>query len=234
MTFGSRRTSSGVPSAICSPWSSTVMRSLMPMTTRMSCSMSRMVSPSSWRRRAMSASARRLVGFMPAVGSSSSSSSGRAPGRARSRGGAGRRRAGSSPARRPRPRRPTRRAARAPAAAAAASSRPLPRRGRASVIDQVGLAAARCIPTSTFSSAVMFWKSRMFWNVRPMPAATTSFGRALRKMPSRREAALVPERPDDREQQGHDEPEGARSTSADDPVRLARSRRATDRSPARR
>ena len=29
----------------------------------------------------------------------------------------------------------------------------------------------RCMPTSTFSSAVMFWKSRMFWNVRPMPAA---------------------------------------------------------------
>ena len=28
-----------------------------------------------------------------------------------------------------------------------------------------------CIPTSTFSSAVMFWKSRMFWNVRPMPRA---------------------------------------------------------------
>ena len=26
-----------------------------------------------------------------------------------------------------------------------------------------------CIPTSTFSSAVMFWKRRMFWNVRPMP-----------------------------------------------------------------
>ena len=25
------------------------------------------------------------------------------------------------------------------------------------------------MPTSTFSSAVMFWNSRMFWNVRPMP-----------------------------------------------------------------
>ena len=47
MTRGSRRTSSGVPSAIFSPWSRTVTRSLMPMTTFMSCSMSRTVRPSS-------------------------------------------------------------------------------------------------------------------------------------------------------------------------------------------
>ena len=40
----------------------------------------------------------------------------------------------------------------------------------------------RCIPTRTFSSAVMFWKSRMFWNVRPMPAGDMSFGRALRRI----------------------------------------------------
>src|SRR5207244_2858143 len=26
-----------------------------------------------------------------------------------------------------------------------------------------------CMPTSTFSSAVMFWNKRMFWNVRPIP-----------------------------------------------------------------
>ena len=31
----------------------------------------------------------------------------------------------------------------------------------------------------------MFAKSRMFWNVRPMPARTMSLGLALRKMPSR-------------------------------------------------
>ena len=49
MTFGSRRTSSGVPSAIFSPWSRTVTRSLMPMTTRMSCSISRTVRPRSRR-----------------------------------------------------------------------------------------------------------------------------------------------------------------------------------------
>ena len=33
-----------------------------------------------------------------------------------------------------------------------------------------------CMPTSTFSSAVMFWKRRMFWNVRPMPRAVIACG----------------------------------------------------------
>ena len=42
-----------------------------------------------------------------------------------------------------------------------------------------------CMPTSTFSTAVMFANSRMFWNVRPTPSATMSFGRALRKIPAR-------------------------------------------------
>ena len=41
-----------------------------------------------------------------------------------------------------------------------------------------------CMPTSTFSMAVMFWKRRMFWNVRPTPARTMSFGRPLLKMPN--------------------------------------------------
>ena len=41
-----------------------------------------------------------------------------------------------------------------------------------------------CIPTWTFSNAVMFAKSRMFWNVRPIPAFTMSFGRELRKTPA--------------------------------------------------
>ena len=48
---GSRAPRAGVPSAIFSPWSSTVTRSEMPMTTLMSCSISRMVSPRSSRRR---------------------------------------------------------------------------------------------------------------------------------------------------------------------------------------
>ena len=83
MTFGLRRTSSGVPSAIFSPWSRTVTRSLIPMTTFMSCSMRRTVSPSSVRslliRAIMSGVSR---GFMPAVGSSSSRSFGLAAERA--------------------------------------------------------------------------------------------------------------------------------------------------------
>ena len=33
-----------------------------------------------------------------------------------------------------------------------------------------------CMPTSTFSSAVMFWKRRMFWNVRPTPRSVTACG----------------------------------------------------------
>jgi hypothetical protein len=31
----------------------------------------------------------------------------------------------------------------------------------------------------------MFWKRRMFWNVRPSPATTMSFGRALLNTPNR-------------------------------------------------
>ncbi len=42
-----------------------------------------------------------------------------------------------------------------------------------------------CMPTITFSRAVMLANSRMFWNVRPMPSATISLGRELRKMPNR-------------------------------------------------
>ena len=57
----------------------------------------------------------------------------------------------------------------------------------------------------------MFWKRRMFWNVRPMPAATMSLGRALRKMPSRSSRRVVPERPDDgREQHRDQQPERER------------------------
>ncbi len=32
------------------------------------------------------------------------------------------------------------------------------------------------MPTRTFSSAVMFWKRRMFWNVRPMPRCVNACG----------------------------------------------------------
>ena len=62
-----------------------------------------------------------------------------------------------------------------------------------------------CIPTSTFSSAVMFWNRRMFWNVRPTPASTMSFGRALLNTPNLVRSFDVPGWSDDRQQQGHDE-----------------------------
>ena len=76
MTRSLERTSSGRPSAIFSPWSSTVMRSETPMTTFMSCSMSRMVSPRSSRSCLMNAvSLADSWVFMPAVGSSSTSPS---------------------------------------------------------------------------------------------------------------------------------------------------------------
>src|SRR3990170_4320945 len=74
ITFGSRRTSSGVPSEIRSPWSRTRTWSLMPMTTRMSCSMRRIVRPRSLRRRPMRAVIAEVSGgFMPAAGPSSRS-----------------------------------------------------------------------------------------------------------------------------------------------------------------
>ena len=42
------------------------------------------------------------------------------------------------------------------------------------------------MPTSVFSSAVMFWKSRMFWNVRPMPRSViTCGGLAVTSWPSK-------------------------------------------------
>ena len=67
----------GAPSAIFSPWSSTVMRSETPITTFMSCSISRIVRPRSSRSLRMNSVRRRdSFGFMPAVGSSSSSSFG--------------------------------------------------------------------------------------------------------------------------------------------------------------
>src|SRR6266511_2361682 len=65
-------TSSGEPSAIFSPYSSTVTRSETPITTRMSCSIRRTVSPSSARRRSTKdVNSAVSWGFMPAVGSSS-------------------------------------------------------------------------------------------------------------------------------------------------------------------
>ena len=77
MTRGFVRTSAGAPSAIFSPWSSTVMCSDTPMTTFMSCSIRTIVMPRSSRSLRMNCvSSSDSCGFMPAVGSSSSSSFG--------------------------------------------------------------------------------------------------------------------------------------------------------------
>ena len=46
-------------------------------------------------------------------------------------------------------------------------------------------ACAQCIPTCTFSSAVIVRNSLMFWNVRAMPAFVTRSGRlAVMSLPS--------------------------------------------------
>ena len=216
MTFGLRRTSSGVPSAIRSPWSRTVTRSLISMTTRMSCSMRRIVRPRSDRSRLIrpvSWSVSR--GFMPAVGSSSSSSLGFEP-RARA---ISRRR--WSPYGR---------------FLASWSSRALeadereqlarPDPGRLLLAcGPSGSRAARrsrsrlsfvCMPTSTFSIALMFWKRRMFWNVRPRPSTTMSFGRALLKMPSLDEEPLVDRRPRDADEHRHHQGDDRQQEPDDD------------------
>ncbi len=59
-------------------------------------------------------------------------------------------------------------------------------RGELNIASAALAASLLCIPTRTFSRAVMFWKRRMFWNVRPIPAFTMSLGRALRNVPPRR------------------------------------------------
>ena len=77
MTPGSVRMTSGGPSAIFLPKWSTAMRSEIPMTTLMSCSMRRSVNPRSRTMARISAVASRVSpGVIPAVGSSRSNSVG--------------------------------------------------------------------------------------------------------------------------------------------------------------
>ena len=38
------------------------------------------------------------------------------------------------------------------------------------------LCSRQCIPTSTFSTALICENRRMFWNVRPMPSAVIACG----------------------------------------------------------
>jgi hypothetical protein len=76
MTFGLRCTSRGRPWAISSPKSSTAIRSLMSMTSPMSCSISSTVRPLSRILRISFCNPCFSAGFIPAAGSSSSSSRG--------------------------------------------------------------------------------------------------------------------------------------------------------------
>ncbi len=49
------------------------------------------------------------------------------------------------------------------------------------------LCSRQCMPTSTFSTAVIWANSRMFWNVRPMPSAVIAWGgRSTTSTPSNR------------------------------------------------
>ena len=179
MTRGFVRTSAGLPSAIFSPWSSTVTRSETPITTFMSCSISRIVSFSSSRSWRMNSVSRCGLLRVHAGGRLVEQQQLRV-GRQRPRDlhpplvavgqlrgelvedglGAGRRR----------------RAARGPARASARSSRRT-RGGRR--IDPNSPARIRAWwPTITFSTAVIAPNRRMFWNVRATPSAVITSGRA--------------------------------------------------------
>ena len=174
MTRGSGGTSSGVPSAIFSPWSSTVTWSDTPMTTFMSCSMSRIGQPALGAQRLHQAA--QLIGLL--------------------RVHAGRRlveqeqlRVGGQRAGDLQP--PLvavgqvhRQLARALEADEAESSIAF---SRASLLlaalerrvqDHPGepRRSRECMPTSTFSTAVIVRNSLMFWNVRAMPARVIEVG----------------------------------------------------------
>ena len=202
MTRGSARTSSGVPSAIFSPWSSTVTRSLTPITTRMSCSISRIVIPSSRADLADQVGhlARSRRGSCPAVGSSSSSSSGVA----------GERAGDLEPplvAVRQVPGRVVVAALEADVAQPLARllDAPPPPRDCAWRVRNAASTASRAsgcaCPPCTFSRAVMFANSRMFWNVRPIPSRDHLVGPRAAEDAGPLSRCDVPPRPDDRHEQ---------------------------------
>ena len=87
------------------------------------------------------------------------------------------------------------------------------------------------MPTSTFSIAVMFWNRRMFWNVRPRPATTMSFGRALRKIAEPARGALVATAAARR--RCSERSRAARRSSRSSPTMIDRLGRARDREPGR-
>ena len=145
------------------------MRSQTSMTRLMSCSMSSTVSP----RRGSGGSGPSArcfsAGLKPAAGSSSSSSFGWWPAPGRSRAGAGRRRAGCG-------RRRSARSGDADELEQLHAPRSCRRRSSRRYFGVTRTTAPGTLvvwwasaPTITFSSAVMFGNSRMFWNVRAMP-----------------------------------------------------------------
>ena len=147
----------------------------MPITTFMSCSIIRIVSPSSFFRRDTNAVKSAVsCGFIPAVGSSRSSSFGSvASARATSSrrwSPYGRFRASWSS----RPRRLEKASSSRARLRAAASSRRIP--GVRMIERTMPPFSRQCMPTRTFSSAVMCWKRRMFWNVRPIPSSVIACG----------------------------------------------------------
>ena len=72
------------------------------------------------------------------------------------------------------PQGPSTRAARAPRSRALASS--LRTLGVLRTAVKTFPFRRECMPTSTFSSEVMFWKRRMFWKVRPTPRSVNACG----------------------------------------------------------
>ena len=150
---------------------------------------------------------------MPAVGSSSSSSRGSV---ASARAISSRRWSpygrflASSSSLSPRPTKASSSRARSRARASSATTARRPKHGAGHARH-----SRQCSPTSTFSSTVMFWKSRIDWKVRAMPRSTIALGRSpTRLAPSKVMLAAV--RPD---QAGHHVEEGglAGAVRADQP-----------------
>ena len=147
------------------------------MTTSMWCSMRRTARPSSRRSRPISSvSVSVSRGFMPAVGSSSRRRlrlGGERPRDLEPR--ADRRRRDSWPSPRPcrrdRRRRGDRRPGRAPALLGHHT------RGGRKTAPATEAWSRQCSPTSTLSSTLMFWKSRIDWKVRAIPRPTMAWGR---------------------------------------------------------
>ena len=171
--------SAGEPSAIFSPWSSTVTRSEMPMTTFMSCSIRRIVSPRSSRsrctKRVNSARLLRVHARGRLVEQQELRLACRAP--ARPRAGAGRRRRGSCAyvvARRSRQAAVMRELAGPVGGAALLPALPRRAQDRLRTIPPFSAGVHRRRARSR--APVIVGNRRMFWNVRPTPSCGDACG----------------------------------------------------------